>query len=86
MLYSQFSGALFAGLRNTWHWKGNVYGSDLNGEWESGENKKKDFLGGAKMKYSLTPTLAYHSDCWNVSGSVVLFDHIAYQIGLTVIL
>ena len=85
LLYSQINNTLFAGVRNTWQWKGNVYGSDLNGKWESDE-KKKNFLGGAKMKYSFTPMLAYHSDCWNVSGSVVLFDDIAYQIGLTVIL
>ena len=80
MLYSQFDGVFvrskfFVGLRNTWSWKGNVYGSGLNTQWEPGSNQeRKQFLGGAKMKYSLTPMIAYNAPYWSCSGSLTLFN------------
>jgi len=43
-LYSQFSKVLFVGLRNTWSWKGNVYGSELNNKWEPGKKRRKSSL------------------------------------------
>ena len=78
MLYSQFDntlvgGNLFVGLRNTWSWKGNVIGSDMNEAW-TGAGKKKDFLGGAKMQYSLTPIIAYSTVHWQCSGTLTLFS------------
>ena len=78
MLYSQFDNALiggnlFVGLRNTWSWKGNVIGSDVNEAW-TGAGKKKDFLGGAKMQYSLTPIIAYSTVHWQCSGTLTLFS------------
>ena len=74
MIYAQFDDALFVGVRNNWHWKGNVRGSDLNSVWVGpGGSIKKDFLGGAKMKYSLTPMLAYNADYWLCSGAVTFF-------------
>lgn len=74
MVYSRLNEALFVGLRNNWSWKGDVYGSDINCKWEPGKNKKKDFLGGAKMKYSMTPTIAYNSTYWGCSGAITLFN------------
>lgn len=74
MIYAQINNALFVGVRNKWQWKGNVYGSELNGSWiGSGQNIKKDFLGGAKMRYSVTPMLAYNAERWQCSGAVTLF-------------
>ncbi len=78
MLYSQFDdalvgGSLFVGLRNTWSWKGNVIGSDINEAW-TGRGKRKDFLGGAKMKYTLTPIVAYSTEHWQCSGAVSFFS------------
>lgn len=74
MVYSRLNEALFVGLRNNWSWKGDVYGSDINCKWEPGKNKKKDFLGGAKMKYSMTSTIAYNSTYWGCSGAITLFN------------
>lgn len=74
MVYSRLNEALFVGLRNNWSWKGDVYGSDINCKWEPGKNKKKDFLGGAKMKYSMAPTIAYNSTYWGCSGAITLFN------------
>lgn len=74
MVYSRLNEALFVGLRNNWSWRGDVYGSDINCKWEPGKNKKKDFLGGAKMKYSITPTIAYNSSYWGCSGAITLFN------------
>ena len=78
MLYSQFDdalvgGSLFVGLRNTWSWKGNVIGSDINEAW-TGRGMRKDFLGGAKMKYTLTPIVAYSTEHWQCSGAVSFFS------------
>ncbi|WP_294959915.1 hypothetical protein [uncultured Fibrobacter sp.] len=84
MVYSRLNEAFFVGLRSNWSWKGSVYGSDINCKWEPGKNKKKDFLGGAKMDYTLVPSLAYYSDFWSVSGSLTLFNDLEYQFGLTV--
>ena len=89
MLYSRFDsslirGSFLVGIRSTWSWKGNVYGSDLNNKWVPGKDKKKEFLGGAKMKYALTPMVAYNTDVFDFSGSIVFFDDFEYQIGLSV--
>jgi hypothetical protein len=74
-LYSQLNKTVFISIRNTWLWKGNVYGSELNTKWiGTGRNIKKDFLGGAKMKYALTPMLAYNINRWQCSGAVTLFN------------
>lgn len=74
MVYSRLNEAFFVGLRGNWSWKGSVYGSDINCKWEPGKNKKKDFLGGAKMEYSMTPTIAYNSTYWGCSGAITLFS------------
>lgn len=75
MVYSQLNKAFFVGLSNNWSWKGNVYGSGLNTRWEPGSNDDyKKFLGGAKMEYSMTPTIAYNSTHWGCSGAITLFN------------
>lgn len=75
MVYSQLNKAFFVGLRNNWSWKGNVYGSELNSRWVPGSNDGyKDFLGGAKMEYSMTPMVAYNSTRWGCSGAITLFN------------
>ena len=91
MLYSRFDnslvgGGFLVGLRNTWSWKGNVYGSSLNNKWVPGSNKKKEFLGGAKMKYALTPMVAYNTEFLKISGSLTFFNNIEYQIGLFILI
>ena len=72
-LYARLDASLFVGFRNHWFWKGNSYGSDLNGYWEPSSNKYKEFLRGAKMDYSMTPMLAYSGNRWQCSGAVTLF-------------
>ena len=87
MIYAQFDNALFVGVRNNWQWKGSVYGSELNGTWiGTGRNIKKDFLGGAKMHYSVTPTVAYNGTHWNCSGSMTLVNDTKYEFNVGVIL
>ena len=75
MVYSRLNEVFFVGLRNNWSWKGNVYGSELNSRWVPGSNDGyKDFLGGAKMEYSMTPMVAYNSTHWSCSGAITLFN------------
>lgn len=72
-LYSMLTESFFIGLRNLWFWKGNVYGSDLNGYWEPGEKKLKEFLRGGKMYYTLTPMLVYGTERWQCTGMLSFF-------------
>lgn len=74
MVYSQLNNAFFVGLRNNWSWKGNVYGSGLNDTWVPDSKKHKNFLGGAKMKYALTPMVAFSTEHWQCSGAVTLIS------------
>lgn len=80
-VYARFNGSLFVGLQNKWFWKGNVYGSDLNGYWIAGTNSgPKDFLGGAKMRYSLMPSFAYNGVNWLYSCQIGFIDDAFVQL------
>ena len=64
---------LTATLRNFWTWKGCVYGSDFNQSIIAGfsPNLKKDYLGGAKMHYRVSPSVAYENARWGASAEFV---------------
>ena len=75
LVYSRFSRGLhmlYASLRNSWIWKGDVYGSDFNQSIVPGVSPKmhKNYLGGAKMHYRITPSLAYEKMHWGISAEV----------------
>jgi len=61
---------LIFSLLNSWFWKGTVFGSYLNEAMVPNmESIPKHYLGGAKMHYSITPTLTFMRQYWGVSGS-----------------
>lgn len=64
--------SVYAALRNTWTWKGSVYGSDFNQSIVAGVSPKmrKDYLGGAHMHYRITPLLAYETIHWGMSAEL----------------
>lgn len=58
-----------ASLKQEFLWKGNNYGSQLNENIrQGGVVEKREYLGGAKMKYRMTTTLAYESFHWGASA------------------
>lgn len=60
LVYGRLNKHWNVGLRQTWFWKGTDYGSALNDTTPNNHMKHpKSFLEGAKMQYSLTPSLAY---------------------------
>ncbi|MCF0222808.1 MAG: hypothetical protein HUK20_00925 [Fibrobacter sp.] len=75
-VYGRFDHHIFASLRNTWSWKGTDFGSAVNDTTPGANHMKihKDFLKGAKMKYSLTPTLSYEGQYVSFMGELTLID------------
>lgn len=75
-LYARMDGHIFASLRNTWFWKGTDYGSAVNDTTPAHNhmNIPKKFLDGAKMQYSLTPSLSYEGQFVSFMGEVTFFD------------
>jgi hypothetical protein len=70
--YIQNNGNVWtASLLQELSWKGNNYGSDINQDIRPGVSPKmkKNYLGGAKMHYSITPTLTFIRQHWGASGS-----------------
>ena len=60
LVYGRLNKHWNVGLRQTWFWKGTDYGSALNDTTPNNHMKyPKSFLEGAKMQYSITPSLAY---------------------------
>lgn len=75
-VYGRLDGHIFASLRNTWYWKGTDYGSALNDTTPRVDHMKihKNFLKGAKMEYSLTPSISYEGERLFYLGEVTLFN------------
>ncbi|MFA6342859.1 MAG: hypothetical protein WCX75_08375, partial [Fibrobacteraceae bacterium] len=74
-IYSRLNGSWNASLRNTWFWKGTDYGSDINDTTPNNHMKiPKKFLDGAKMKYSLTPSLSYEGQFVSFLGEITLIN------------
>lgn len=75
LIYGKFAqnneNVWIASLLQEFSWKGNNYGSDLNANIRAGfsPSLKREYLGGAKMHYSITPTLTFVRQHWGVSGS-----------------
>lgn len=61
---------LIFSLLNSWFWKGTVFGSYLNENMvPKMENIRKNYLGGAKMHYSITSTLTFERSHYGLTGS-----------------
>lgn len=75
-VYGRLDHRIFASLRNTWYWKGTDYGSALNDTTPRVDHMKihKDFLNGAKMEYSLTPSVSYEGERLFYLAEITLFN------------
>ena len=75
-VFARLDGHIFAGVRNTWFWKGTDYGSAVNDTTPHHVHMKlqKKYLDGAKMQYSLTPALSYEGQFVSFMGELTLFD------------
>ena len=70
--YAQNNGNTWiASLQQEFSWKGNNYGSDINQDIIPGVSPKmkKNYLGGAKMYYSITPTLTFERPHYGLIGT-----------------
>lgn len=64
--------AFYAFLHNAWFWKGTVFGSFINENMVPKMDKMpKDYLGGAKMHYRVSPSVAYENARWGASAEFV---------------
>ena len=74
--YGRLDHHVFASLRNTWFWKGTDYGSAVNDTTPTSNHMKlhKHFLKGAKMEYSLTPSISYEGQYVFFLGEITLFN------------
>ena len=73
-VYGRINEHLFISIRNSWIWKGQVFGSSLNESMISGMSKiRKNYLGYSKFHYRLTPLLAFSFDCFTIQGSMTFF-------------
>ena len=74
-LFARLDGHIFASIRQTWFWKGTDYGSAVNDTTPDAHNlKKKSFLRGAKLKYSLTPAISYEGQRFSFMGELTFID------------
>ena len=75
-LYARMDSRIFASIRNTWAWKGTDFGSAVNDTTPRQNHMKiqKRFLKGAKMEYSLTPTVSYEGQFVSFMGEVTFVD------------
>lgn len=75
-VFGRFNHRFFASVRNTWFWKGTDFGSAVNDSTPNANHMKlpKHFLRGAKMQYSLTPTLSYEGERLFYLGEITFFD------------
>ncbi|MCI6438322.1 hypothetical protein [Fibrobacter sp.] len=74
--YGRLDHRIFASLRNSWFWKGTDFGSAVNDTTPNRDHMKlpKHFLRGAKMEYSLTPSLSYEGQYVFFLGEITLFN------------
>lgn len=75
-VYGRLDRHVYASVRNSWLWKGTDYGSALNDTTprHNHMNIPKEFLNGAKMQYSLTPSLSYEGQYVSFMGEITLFN------------
>ncbi len=75
-VYGRYDHHIAASLRNTWFWKGTDYGSAVNDTTPRRNHMKihKRFLKGAKMEYSLTPSISYEGQYVFFLGEITLFN------------
>ncbi|MCQ2105650.1 MAG: capsule assembly Wzi family protein [Fibrobacter sp.] len=75
-LYGRLDRHIFASLRHTWYWKGTDYGSAVNDTTPRVDHMKihKKFLDGAKMEYSLTPSISYEGQFVSYMGEITLIN------------
>lgn len=75
-LYGRLDHHIFASVRNSWFWKGTDYGSAVNDTTPKYDHMKipKKFLDGAKMEYSLTPSLSYEGQYVSFMGEITLIN------------
>ena len=74
-LFARLDGHIFASVRQTWFWKGTDYGSSVNDTTPDAHNlKKKSFLHGAKLQYSLTPAISYEGSRFSFMGELTFID------------
>ena len=75
-VFARLDNHIFAGIRNTWFWKGTDYGSAINDTTPLHNHMKihKRYLDGAEMQYSLTPALSYEGQFVSFLGEVTFFD------------
>lgn len=75
-VYGRLDGHIFASVRNTWLWKGTDFGSAVNDTTPGRDHMKlpKHFLRGAKMEYSLTPSISYEGERLFYLGELTLFN------------
>lgn len=75
-VFARLDNHIFAGIRNTWFWKGTDYGSAVNDTTPLYNHMKihKKYLDGAEMQYSLTPALSYEGQFVSFLGEVTFFD------------
>ncbi|SIO07541.1 hypothetical protein SAMN05720758_1293 [Fibrobacter sp. UWB11] len=74
-LFARLDGHIFASVRQTWFWKGTNYGSAVNDTTPGSHNlKKKHYLKGAELQYSLTPAISYEGQRFSFMGELTLID------------
>lgn len=75
-IYGRFDQHIFAAVRNTWYWKGTDYGSAVNDTTprQNHMNLPKKFLDGAKMEYSITPSVSYEGVYISLLGELTLIN------------
>lgn len=75
-VYGRYDGRFFASVRNSWFWKGTDYGSAINDTTPKTDHMKisKRFLDGAKMQYSITPSLGYEGNYVSFMGEITLIN------------
>lgn len=75
-LYARLDNHIFASVRNEWFWKGTDFGSAVNDTTPRANHMKihKKYLDGAKMKYSLTPSVSYEGQFVSFMGELTLIN------------
>jgi len=80
LLYGRFAHNAQVQLKQRWSWKGTDYGSALNDTTPETDHFRtpKKFLDGARMRYTVTPTLSYEHRYFAVSGEYSFGDETAF--------
>ncbi|MCQ2096640.1 MAG: hypothetical protein MJY87_01690 [Fibrobacter sp.] len=71
LMYTRYQ-HVFASVLQRFYWKGTSGGSSINDVYEGG--RTKHFLKGAKMQYSITPSVTYEGQYTAFTGSITFVD------------